>query len=138
MASGLPRSGVAGDVAAAGLAEVALVAPYRAVLDERRPGPPLAAHLDRPCPPDPAVEPSYPYHPSVLPDAPEGREREEELQEALDAAQATPEEGGPAAGHLPWPPARGFFSAGRRWCAVSHMPVETAQCRARAMTRSRR
>src|SRR3954447_22262238 len=42
-----------------------------------------------------------PYHPSVLPDAPEGREREEELQEALDAAQATPEEGGPAAGHLP-------------------------------------
>src|SRR4051794_10075044 len=35
-----------------------------------------------------------PYHPSVLPDAPEGRERDEELQEALDAAQATPEEGG--------------------------------------------
>src|SRR3954452_16170059 len=34
-------------------------APYRAVLDERRPGAPLAAHLDQPCPPDPAVEPSY-------------------------------------------------------------------------------
>src|SRR4051794_9526365 len=48
-----------GEVAAAGLAEVALVAPYRAVLDERRPGAPLAAHLDQPCPPDPAVEPSY-------------------------------------------------------------------------------
>src|SRR5436190_1879655 len=48
-----------GEVAAAGLAEVALVAPYRAVLDERRPGAPLAAHLDQPCPPDPAVELSY-------------------------------------------------------------------------------
>src|SRR4051794_16971765 len=48
-----------GEVAAAGLAEVALVAPYPAVLDERRPGAPLAAHLDQPCPPDPAVEPSY-------------------------------------------------------------------------------
>src|SRR3982751_2098494 len=48
-----------GDVAAAGLAEVALVAPYRAVLDERRPGAPLASHLDQPCPPDPAVEPTY-------------------------------------------------------------------------------
>src|SRR4051795_6264859 len=48
-----------GEVAAAGLAEVALVAPYRAVLDERRPGAPLAAHLDQSCPPDPAVEPSY-------------------------------------------------------------------------------
>src|SRR5205085_7389194 len=48
-----------GEVAAAGLAEVALVAPHRAVLDERRPGAPLAAHLDQPCPPDPAVEPSY-------------------------------------------------------------------------------
>src|SRR3954447_21067230 len=47
------------EVAAAGLAEVALVAPHRAVLDERRPGAPLAAHLDQPCPPDPAVEPSY-------------------------------------------------------------------------------
>src|SRR3954467_11838937 len=54
-----------------------------------------------------------PYHPSVLPDAPEGRERDEELQEALDAAQATPEEGGPAAGHLPRPLRRGFFSAGK-------------------------
>src|SRR4051812_43812266 len=48
-----------GEVAAAGLAEGALVAPYPAVLDERRPGAPLAAHLDQPCPPDPAVEPSY-------------------------------------------------------------------------------
>src|SRR4051795_6265512 len=48
-----------GEVAAAGLAEVALVAPHRAVLDERRPGAPLASHLDQPCPPDPAVEPSY-------------------------------------------------------------------------------
>src|SRR3954447_14552053 len=48
-----------GEVAAAGLAQVALVAPYRAVLDERRPGAPLAAHLDQPCPPDPAVEPTY-------------------------------------------------------------------------------
>src|SRR4051812_1725356 len=48
-----------GEVAAAGLAEVALVAPYPAVPDERRPGAPLAAHLDQPCPPDPAVEPSY-------------------------------------------------------------------------------
>src|SRR5207237_8308971 len=48
-----------GEVAAAGLAEVALVAPYPAVLDERRPGAPLAAHLDQSCPPDPAVEPSY-------------------------------------------------------------------------------
>src|SRR3954468_10411121 len=48
-----------GEVAAAGLAEVALVAPHRAVLDERRPGAPLAAHLGQPCPPDPAVEPSY-------------------------------------------------------------------------------
>src|SRR4051812_33484118 len=47
------------EVAAAGLAEVALVAPYPAVPDERRPGAPLAAHLDQPCPPDPAVEPSY-------------------------------------------------------------------------------
>src|SRR3954451_8049002 len=34
-------------------------APYPAVLDERRPGAPLAAHLGQPCPPDPAVEPSY-------------------------------------------------------------------------------
>jgi putative transposase len=79
-----------------------------------------------------------PYHPSVLPDAPERRKRDEELQEALDAAQATPEEGGPAAGHLPRSPARSFFSAGRRWCAVSHMPVDTAQCRASAITKSRR
>src|SRR5438309_10393029 len=78
------------------------------------------------------------YHPSVLPDAPERRKRDEELQEALDAAQATPEEGGPAAGHLPRSPARSFFSAGRRWCAVSHMPVDTAQCRASAITKSRR
>src|SRR3954449_6862631 len=54
-----------------------------------------------------------PYHPSVPPDAPEGWERDEELQEALDAAQATPEEGGSAAGHLPRPLRRGFFSAGK-------------------------
>src|SRR4051794_21880004 len=88
--------------------------------------------------PETAGQHAAAYHPSVLPDAPERRKRDEELQEALDAAQATPEEGGPAAGHLPRSPARSFFSAGRRWCAVSHMPVDTAQCRASAITKSRR
>src|SRR3954471_25022435 len=54
-----------------------------------------------------------PCHLSVLPDAPEGWQRDQELKEALDAAQAAPEEGGSAAGHLPRPLRRGFFSAGK-------------------------
>jgi hypothetical protein len=54
-----------------------------------------------------------PHHPSVLPDAPEGWERDQELKETLDAAQATLEEGGSAAGHLSRPVRWGFFSAGR-------------------------
>jgi hypothetical protein len=56
---------------------------------------------------------SYPYHPSVPPDAPERWQRDQELKETLDASQAALEEGGPAAGHLPRPLPRGFFSAGR-------------------------
>src|SRR3954451_10168463 len=56
---------------------------------------------------------SAPCHLSVLPDAPEGWQRDQELKEALDAAQAAPEEGGSAAGHLPRPLRRGFFSAGK-------------------------
>src|SRR3954454_18636189 len=79
-----------------------------------------------------------PYHPSVPPDAPEGWQRDQELKETLDASQAALEEGGPAAGHLFRPSSRGFFSAGKGRYAASHMPVETAQCRANAMTRSRR
>src|SRR3954452_9533679 len=56
---------------------------------------------------------ALPCHPSVQPDAPEGWQRDQELKEALDAAQAAPEGGGPAAGHLPRPLRRGFFSAGK-------------------------
>ena len=57
--------------------------------------------------------PLIPYHPSVPPDAPERWQRDQELKETLDASQAALEEGGPAAGRLPRPLPRGFFSAGR-------------------------
>src|SRR4051794_37136144 len=59
--------------------------------------------------PETAGQHAAAYHPSVLPDAPERRKRDEELQEALDAAQAAPDEGGPATGRLPRSPARSFF-----------------------------
>src|SRR3954468_24612412 len=52
---------------------------------------------------------SPPCHLSVLPDAPEGWQRDQELKEALDAAQAAPEEGGSAAGHPSAPVAPGLF-----------------------------
>jgi hypothetical protein len=78
------------------------------------------------------------YHLSVLPDAPEWRDRGKELQQALDAAQATLEERGQAAGELSRPSFGRFFSAGRGWTAASHIPVETAQYRASAMARRSR
>src|SRR4051794_21306854 len=51
-----------------------------------------------------------PYHPSVPPDAPKGRDRGEELEQPPDAAQAALEERGQAAGELSRASLDGFFS----------------------------
>src|SRR3954451_7859064 len=73
-------------------------------------------------------------HPSVPPDTPKGRDRGEELEQSPNAAQAALEERGQAAGELSRASLDGFFSAGSGWTAASHMPADTAQCSASAMT----
>src|SRR5215212_3085210 len=78
------------------------------------------------------------YHPSVLPDAPKGRDGGKELAQSPNAAQAALEERGQAAGELSRASLGGFFSAGTGWAAASHIPAETAQCRASAMTKRSR
>src|SRR4051794_6916865 len=75
-----------------------------------------------------------PCHPSVPPDTPKGRDRGEELEQSPNAAQAALEERGQAAGELSRASLDGFFSAGGGWAAASHMPADTAQCSASAMT----
>src|SRR3954449_7057881 len=77
-------------------------------------------------------------HPSVQPRAPQRRRGDEPLQAGLEAADAALEEGGQAAAKVAGLPIRGFFSSGVASWTASHMPVETAQNRARAMTRMRR
>ena len=66
------------------------------------------------------------------------RQIAEELEQPPDAAQAALEERGQATGELPRASLDGFFSAGTGWTAASHMPAETAQCSASAMTRRSR
>src|SRR5215212_7868241 len=79
-----------------------------------------------------------PYHPSVLPDAPKGRDGGKELAQSPNAAQAALEERGQAARRASRASLGGFFSAGTGWAAASHIPAETAQCRASAMTKRSR
>src|SRR4051794_27185526 len=74
-------------------------------------------------------------HPSVQPRGPQRRWGEEPLQAGLEAADAAPEQGGQAAAEVAGLSIRDFFSSGVAPWAVSHMPVETAQNSASAMTR---
>ena len=60
------------------------------------------------------------------------------MQAGLKAADAAPEEGGQAAAEIAGLSIRGFSSSGVASWTTSHIPVETAQNRARAMTRMRR
>src|SRR3954463_3094178 len=77
-------------------------------------------------------------HLSVYQTSPELWEREA-LEEKLDGApEATSEPGKSSAGELGRLAVRAFFSAGAGLLAWSHMPVETAQYRARAMTNIKR
>src|SRR4051812_8637459 len=79
-----------------------------------------------------------PEHLSVYQTSPELWEREA-LEEKLDGApEATGEPGKSSAGELGRLAVRAFFSAGAGLLAWSHMPVETAQYRARAMTNIKR
>src|SRR4051794_17526680 len=79
-----------------------------------------------------------PEHLSVYQRSPELWEREA-FEEKLDGApEATGEPGKSSAGELGRLAVRVFFSAGAGLLAWSHMPVETAQYRARAMTNIRR
>src|SRR5215212_10134615 len=96
------------------------------------------AHLLRPERNAPILPRASPYHPSVLPDAPKGRDGGKELAQSPNAAQAALEERGQAAGELSRASLGGFFSAGTGWAAASHIPAETAQCRASAMTKRSR
>jgi hypothetical protein len=68
-----------------------------------------------------------PYHPSVSPDRPEGRQPTKALQAGLDAAKAALEERDQAASHLFRTRVGRFFSTGSAACSAAHMPVETAQ-----------
>src|SRR4051812_47258200 len=84
------------------------------------------------------VRSQTPCHPSVHPHAPQRRRRNETLQAGLKSSDAALEERGQAAAEVAGLARWDFFSSGvARWTA-SHMPVETAQKRASAMTRSRR
>src|SRR3954463_660365 len=74
-------------------------------------------------------------HPSVQPLGPQRRWGEEPLQAGLEAADAAPEQGGQAAAEVAGLSIRDFFSSGVAPWAVSHIPVETAQNSASAMTR---
>src|SRR3954452_13483688 len=76
-----------------------------------------------------------PCHPSVQPRGPQRRWGEEPLQAGLEAADAAPEQGGQAAAEAAGLSIRDFFSSGVAPWAVSHIPVETAQNSASAMTR---
>src|SRR3954453_12347485 len=76
-----------------------------------------------------------PCHPSVQPRGPQRRWGEEPLQAGLEAADAAPEQGGQAAAEVAGLSIRDFFSSGVAPWAVSHIPVETAQNSASAMTR---
>src|SRR3954471_11175923 len=79
-----------------------------------------------------------PEHLSVYQTSPELWEREA-FEEKLDGApEATGEPRKSSAGELGRLAVRAFFSAGAGLLAWSHMPVETAQYRARAMTNIRR
>src|SRR4051794_37789454 len=77
-------------------------------------------------------------HPSVQPRGPQRRWGDEPLQARLEAADAAPEEGGQAAAEVAGLSVRGFFPSGVAPWTASHIPVETAQNRASAMTRMRR
>src|SRR3954463_9370986 len=76
-----------------------------------------------------------PFHPSLHPPGPPRRGGEEPLQAGLEAADAAPEQGGQAAAEVAGLSIRDFFSSGVAPWAVSHIPVETAQNSASAMTR---
>jgi hypothetical protein len=77
-------------------------------------------------------------HPSVQPGTPQRWRWYQALQARLKATDATLEERGQAAQQVARLRGRGFFSSGvARW-TMSHIPVETAQNSASAMTRMSR
>ncbi len=79
-----------------------------------------------------------PHHPSISPDFPEGREGDESLEAVLDAADAAFEQRCQAAQQVAGSLFRRFFSPGVALLTTSHMPTDTAQNSASAMTRTRR
>ena len=78
------------------------------------------------------------YHPSISPDFPEERDGDESLDAGLDAADAAFEQRCQAAQQVAGSLVRRFFSAGVALLTTSHMPTDTAQKSASAMTRMRR
>ena len=78
------------------------------------------------------------YHPSISPDFPKWREGYEALEAHLDATDAALEQRSQAAEQFAGPLFRRFFSPGVALLTLSHMPTETAQYSASAMTRIRR
>src|SRR4051794_705886 len=79
--------------------------------------------------------------PIGFPGRPERWWRDEALQAEAEAAQASGEQRHHAARDIPALRTRSLFSTGVRFSTASHIPVDTAQCSARASTstsRSRR
>src|SRR5215211_6894498 len=76
--------------------------------------------------------------PMGFPGSPERWWRDEALQAEAEAAQASGEQRHHAARDIPALRTRSLFSTGVRFSTASHIPVDTAQCSARASTRTSR
>jgi site-specific DNA recombinase len=86
----------------------------------------------------PVPQPADACHPSVQPRTPQRWWWYQALQARLKATDAALEERRQAAQQVARLRGRGFFSSGVAWWTMSHIPVETAQNSASAMTRMSR